>query len=121
MNKQYYWQKTDKCSSCVWNDNPDACHYYGYLFWPELPQADDCWQFLTADQWKEIQSLRFERDRLERWNQIRHQNHPDLPANYQPPYALHFNRNPYQVSLELRKMFFEVDRDGRIIRPLFKD
>ena len=71
MNKQYYWQKTDKCTSCVWNDNPDACHYYGYLFWPDLPQADDCWQFLTADQWKEIQSLRFERDRLERWNQIR--------------------------------------------------
>lgn len=121
MIKKYSWQKTEKCASCVWNDYPEACHYYGYLFRPELSLADDCWQFLTQEQWQDIQSLRFERDRLDRWNQIRHQNHPGLSANYQAPYALHFNRDPYTVSLEVRKMFFEVDRDGKIIRPLFKD
>lgn len=45
MNKKYYWQKTKVCEKCHFNDDPGACHYYGYRFWPELELADDCWHF----------------------------------------------------------------------------
>lgn len=95
MNKQYYWQKTEKCAGCAFNDDPDACHYYGYRFWPELPLADDCWQFLTPEQWAVLKRMRQEVEEKKRkeerylayWDSLRQKNHPDLPPNYRPPYT----------------------------------
>ena len=109
LNKKNYWQKTAKCSSCHFNDDPDACHYYGYRFWPELPLADDCWQHLSEAQWKELESIPFERKRLERWDQIRHENHPGLTRDYQPEYALHYNVPPEEETQWIREQFFEKD------------
>jgi len=117
MNKKYYWQKTEKCASCVFNDDPNACHYYGYRFWPELPLVDDCWQWLSPEQWKEICAIKIESDRQDKWQQIRLKNHPDLPQDYQPDYALHYKVPPEQDTPFRREMFF----DKRTGQFLFKD
>lgn len=117
MNKKYYWQKTEKCASCVFNDDPDACHYYGYRFWPELPLADDCWQWLSPEQWKEINAIRSESNRLDKWQQTRLKNHPGLPSDYQPDYALHYNVPPEDDTPSRREMFF----DKKTGEFLFKD
>ena len=94
MNKMYYWQKTEKCSTCVFNDDPGACHYYGYRFWPELPLADDCWQYLTAEQWGVLLKMGIKDSELQnksrvlaKWDEYRRRNHPDLPPDYRPPYT----------------------------------
>lgn len=99
-DKKYYWQKTGRCAQCAFGDDPSACHYYGYRFWPELPPANDCWQFITPGQWKELLAIRNEPARLERWDQIRHLNHPGLPAEWQPPYKPSLKRDPSELSEE---------------------
>ncbi len=103
MNKKYYWQKTKVCEKCHFNDDPGACHYYGYRIWPELELADDCWQFLTEEQWKELETIGLEKARLERWDQIRHRNHPELPQDYQPDYKPKLMRDPSEVSDKVLK------------------
>ena len=103
MNKKYYWQKTKVCEKCHFNDDPGACHYYGYRFWPELELADDCWQFLTEEQWKELEKIGLEKARLERWDQIRHRNHPELPQDYQPDYKPKLIKDPSEVSDKVLK------------------
>ena len=94
MNKQYVWQKTEKCARCAFNDDPGACHWYGYRFWEDLPMADDCWDFITPEQWTVLQDLyeKAERHRLkrkavhEKFREFCHENHPGVPAGYVPPY-----------------------------------
>ena len=89
MNKEYFWQKTEKCAQCAFNDDPDACHWYGYRFWKELPLADDCWDFLYPWQWQKIQSM-YGSYKLPvihaKHREFCHQNHPNTPAGYKPPY-----------------------------------
>lgn len=111
-DKQFYWQKTEKCAACQFGDDPGACHYYGYRFSPELPLAHDCWQFLTPAQWKELQGIRVESQRLERWEQIRHHNHPGLPTGWQPPYRPKLKADPKSLPEDIRKWWLSFEAEG---------
>ena len=108
MNRKYYWQKTKVCENCHFNNDPNACHYYGYRFWPELELADDCWQFLTEEQWQKLQAIRTEKYRLEQWDIIRHANHPDLPLDYQPEYTPKLKRDISEIPESMRSWFLDL-------------
>ena len=104
MNKEYFWQKTEKCTQCVFNDNPDSCHWYGYLFWKELPLADDCWDFLTPEQWKLLHDPSYTlksgrgKDFHTLFREFSHANHPGMPAGYLPPY---YPKDPFAMPGEM--------------------
>ena len=89
MDKQYFWQKTERCAQCAFNDDPNACHWYGYRFWDNLPMADDCWDFLTPEQWNTVLSMygRYKlKDVHTKFREFSRKNHPDLPPDYRPSY-----------------------------------
>ena len=85
IDKIYYWQETERCGQCAFGYEKGVCHYYGYMFKPGLPIAHDCWQFLTPDQWAGLQKVKLNDERCERWELLRHANHPGLPDGYRPP------------------------------------
>lgn len=62
--KKKFWRKAPQCAKCVYHcpegARPDsidpttvwkeACHCCGYSFWPELGEAEMCFDFKTEGQ-----------------------------------------------------------------------
>lgn len=62
--KKEFWRKTPQCTGCIYHcpegTRPDsiapstvwkeACHCCGYSFWPELEEAEICFDFRTEGQ-----------------------------------------------------------------------
>lgn len=62
--KKEFWRKAPQCTKCIYHrpegNRPDsidpttvwkeACHFCGYSFWPELGEAEICFDFKTEGQ-----------------------------------------------------------------------